>query len=434
MIELPEQYGYSNPKSVELTDCDLLALRNKSYTKTIQRSTNPAYCFKIICNGTDQNTYLFETSYFVGVDWIVENELPIYVKPKLNESEKELNFVKMLFDVLKEPENYNHIEELCEISFEKPHININQKQDLLSPLLLIQFINILKSIAKKGLKKSYYSVTNNLNARIRGKVLINKTIRNNHFNNKTLFTYCQYTEFGINSIENRILKKAFEFAVAAIQNIKGFDPSAIMGMINYIRPAFQHVDSNIDIEELKYVRINKLYKEYGQALRFAKLILRRFGYNISKVNSVTVSTPPFWIDMSKLFELYVYSKLKERFPRHQEVTYHKVFNFLEPDYIINSIDGKYKMVVDAKYKPQYQDGKIKTEDIRQISGYARLEKVYKFLGIEERTVIDCLVIYSNQFSNRKDFKGDNFNYELEKEYHRFFKIGIELPEVINVPN
>jgi 5-methylcytosine-specific restriction enzyme subunit McrC len=85
------------------------------------------------------------------------------------------------------------------------------------------------------------------------------------------------------------------------------------------------------------------------------------------------------------------------------------------------------MVVDVKYKPQYQDGNINTEDIRQISGYARLKKVYEFLEFENDKIIDCLVIYSNQMANRKDFKGNNFEIEEEKEYNRFFKIGIELP-------
>jgi 5-methylcytosine-specific restriction enzyme subunit McrC len=85
------------------------------------------------------------------------------------------------------------------------------------------------------------------------------------------------------------------------------------------------------------------------------------------------------------------------------------------------------MVVDAKYKPQYQDGNISTEDIRQISGYARLKKVYEFLEIEKDRVNDCLVIYSNQGANRKDFKNSNFEFEEDKNYVNFYKIGIELP-------
>lgn len=427
MIILSEQYGYKNPKSIENIERFAAALKNQPYSKTIQRGENKAYCFNILHTADEIDPYRFETSYFVGVDWIVENELPIYVKPKLDDATSEVNYVKMLFDILKEPENYNHLDQLCEINFEKPSIAIEQKHDLLTPLLLIQYINILKKIVQKGLKKSYYTVTKNMNAKVKGKILINETIKKNHFNNKMLFNYCQYTEFGINSVENKILKKALAFSIAAMQNIRGIDISSLSGLVNYIQPAFVNVDNEVNIEELKSIKPNKLYKEYEQALKFARHILKRYGYNISSANSTVINTPPFWIDMSKLFELYVFSKLKERFTKHKEVTYHKTFNYLEPDFIVKTNDGVTKMVVDAKYKPQYQDGKINIEDIRQISGYARLKKVYDFLNFEDYKIIDCLVIYSNQNANRKDFKGENFKLEDEKEYNRFFKIGIELP-------
>jgi 5-methylcytosine-specific restriction enzyme subunit McrC len=427
MIVLSEQYGYKNPRSINDIERFTAALKNRPYSKSIQRGGNKAYCFNILHIKDDTNPYRFETSYFVGVDWIVENELPIYVKPKLDVDTSEVNYVKMLFDVLKEPENYNHLDQLCEINFEKPTIDIEQKQDLLTPLLLIQYINILKKIVQKGLKKSYYSVTKNLNAKVKGKILINETIKKNHFNTKLLYSYCQYSEFGINSTENKVLKKALSFSIAAMQNLKGIDISSLDGLINYIQPAFIYVDSEVNFEDLKSIKPNKLYKEYEQALIFAKHILNRYGYNISSANSTTISTPPFWIDMSKLFELYAFSKLKERFAKHKEVTYHKWFNYLQPDFIINSTDGKYKMVVDAKYKPQYENGNISTEDIRQVGGYARLNRVYEFLGIENDIVIDCLVIYSSQTANRKDFIGEHFSMDVEQEYKRFFKIGLELP-------
>lgn len=427
MIVLSEQYGYKNPKSIDNIERFAAILNNKSYSKSIQFGNNKAYCFAITHNEKEENPYRFETSYFIGVDWIVENELPIYVKPKLDNGSSEVDYVKMLFDVLREPENYKYLDQLCEINFDKPSIAINQKQDLLTPLLLIQYITILKRIVQKGLKKSYYPVTKNLNAKVKGKILINETIKKNHFNNKILYNYCQYNEFGINNIENKVLKKALEFSIAAMQNIKGIEIASLNGLVNYIQPAFINVDSNVNIAALKNSKPNKLYKDYEQALKFAKHILKRYGYNISSTTASCISTPPFWIDMSKLFELYVFSKMKERFTRHNEVRYHKKFNYLEPDYIIKTNDGNVKMVVDSKYKPQYQDGKISTEDIRQISGYARLKKIYNFLECNEDMVIDCLVVYSNQKANRRDFKGDNFKIEEEKEYNKFYKIGIELP-------
>lgn len=427
MIILSEQYGYKNPRPIENIGLYADLLRNQNYIKSIQRGDNKAHCYNIFHIETENN-YRFETSYFVGVDWIVENELPIYVKPKLDDEVSEVNYVKMLFDILKEPENYNHLDQLCEIDFNKPTITIDQRQDLLSPLLLIQYINVLKKIVQKGLKKSYYTVSKNLNSKIKGRILINETIKKNHFNNKTLFNYCKYTEFGINSLENRILKKALVFSISAIRNLKGIDTTKLNELLNYIQPAFANVDSEVNIEELRTIKHNKLYKEYEQALNYAEYILKRYGYNISTVNSINIKTPPFWIDMSKLFELFVFSKLKERFEQHNEVTYHKKFNYLEPDFIIKTNDGNIKMVVDAKYKPQYKDNNISVEDIRQISGYARLNKVYEFLDIEKDKAIDCLVIYSNQNSNRINFLYDSFN-QLDKEtnYNKFYKIGIELP-------
>lgn len=427
MICLSEQYGYKNPKTIDNIENFKVALNNRPYSKAIQRGQNKAYCFNITYNEKEENPYNFETSYFVGVDWIVENDLSIYVNPKLDDNNQEVDYIKMLFDILKEPANYNHLDELCEIDFNKPSIPISQNQDLLTPLLLIQYINVLKKIVQKGLRKSYYLVTKNLKAKVKGKILINETIKRNHFKNKIFDSYCQYNEFGINSIENKVLKKALLFSIEVLQNIKGVDVSSLNNLINYIKPAFVNVDSEVNIRLLKNSKSNKLFKEYEQALKFAKSILKRYGYNISNTSLSTIKTPPFWIDMSKLFELYIYSKLKERFNQNNEVTYHKIFNYLEPDYIIKTNDGLTKMVVDAKYKPQYKDGNINTEDIRQISGYARLKKVYEFLDSDKKEVIDCLVIYSNQNSKRKDFKDNNFNFVEEKQYNRFYKIGIELP-------
>ncbi|TLP79752.1 5-methylcytosine restriction system specificity protein McrC [Maribacter sp. ACAM166] len=427
MIQLCEQYGYKNPRVIDDINNFTELLNGKAYYKSIQRGQNKAYCFNISHNENDENPYRFETSYFVGVDWIVENELPIYVYPKLDDTIQEVDYLKMLFALLKEPQNYNHLDQLCEIDFNKPSISIQQSQDLLTPLLLIQFLNVLKKIVQKGLKKSYYQVTKNLNAKVKGKILINQTIRNNHFKGNTFDSYCQYNEFGVNSLENKVLKKALLFSVSAIQNLKGIDISSAHNIINYINPAFANVDSYVDIRLLKNTKPNILYKEYGIAIKLAKTILKKYGYNISNATNEIVKTPPFWIDMSKLFELYVYAKLKERFTQHQEVTYHKKFNYLEPDFIVKTNDGLIKMIVDAKYKPRYENSNISTEDIRQISGYARLKKVYDFLKCDYHEVIDCLVIYSNQNSNRSDFTGDNFPIEEEKEYNRFYKIGIELP-------
>ena len=82
----------------------------------------------------------------------------------------------MLFSCLKHPEVAQNTEGLFEIKFENPFIEIEQKQDLLTPLLVVQFLQVVKSIVRKGLKKSYYKVERNLNARVKGKVLVAENV------------------------------------------------------------------------------------------------------------------------------------------------------------------------------------------------------------------------------------------------------------------
>jgi mcrBC 5-methylcytosine restriction system component-like protein len=81
-------------------------------------------------------------------------------------------------------------------------------------------------------------------------------------------------------------------------------------------------------------------------------------------------------------------------------------------------------VIDAKYKPVYEDSRV-IDDIRQVSGYARLEKVYKRLGLEDsKELIDCLIIYPSLEENRV------FNLENKSkisEYRNIYKLGISIP-------
>ena len=44
------------------------------------------------------------------------------------------------------------------------------------------------------------------------------------------------------------------------------------------------------------------------------------------------------------------------------------------------------------------------ENIRQVSGYARLRNVYKELEIEQGNIIDCLIIHPDQDYGLEDLK------------------------------
>ena len=431
MIELWEQYGYKTDNELDnlihLQDLSMLDIEG---SRLFSKKREDGICFKYWKDVND-GKYKFQTSYYVGVDWVVEGKKSIYVAPKQNKESVEIDYLKILMEALSEKADSRHIDELYEIDFEKPFISINQSQDLLTPLLIYQYLKLLKTIVRKGLRKSYYKIDRNLNSRVKGKVLINQTIKQNLVKSKITNTVCRFEEFGINSIENKVLKKAFEFSKSVLSNIYSDIQNTTNTTCSFIEPAFQMVDSEVNILELKHVRPNPLFPEYEQALKLAKIILRKYGYSISKTTDNRIETPPFWIDMSKLFELYVYSKLKKKFPLQEEVIYHPSINKLEPDFLIKSRNGKFKIVVDAKYKPRYHEGSIDLDDIRQISAYARMEGVYNLLQMTDKSkIIPCLIIYSNQSSNNEITLDEIFSESNKiSSYVDFYKMGLRLPEI-----
>src|SRR5690606_21220261 len=140
-----------------------------------------------------------------------KNEIAVYVAPKLNDETQQTDYLKMFFSCLRHSDVATYTKNLYEIKFEEPYIEIEQKQDLLTPLLVVQFLQLVKTIVRKGLKKSDYKVEHNLNAKIKGKVLVAQTLKQNIIKNKPTKSVCQYDEFGFNSIENRILKRTLVF-------------------------------------------------------------------------------------------------------------------------------------------------------------------------------------------------------------------------------
>ncbi len=433
MIIVNEHHGYNSEiPLLDLSEEQKRFLNKQNFSKSFKRAkNNNQLCFDIKYNG-ENDSYKLDSSYIIGVNWIVKGKLPIYIKPKLNNDTHEVDYLKMLFEALKETENIDHLDNLYTIDFNAPLIEIEQQQDILSPLLIIEFLTILKQIVKKGLKKSYYDVSQNLNTRVKGKVLVNASVKKNHTKSKLHYNYCKYQEFGYNSIENRLFKRTLEFAQAVLSNHKSFSSKSTKQLFNYIKPAFSNVSSKIDLREVTNLKHNPFFKEYKSAVKIAKIILKRFSYNISQVNETKYKTPPFWIDMPKLFELYLFKKLKEVFPLRNEVIYHKKFNSLEPDILLNSKDNEFKVIIDAKYKPKYENGGISHDDAAQVSGYGRLKSIRKELDIQDdSSLTNTLIIYTSNASENESIIKEELLLEENKRYHKLYKYSIQIPKILN---
>lgn len=117
---------------------------------------------------------------------------------------------------------FNHLEGLLAIDFHAPPVPISQSQDILSPFLIIQYLQLLRTIVRKGLKKSYYTVTENLDSKVKGKIVVLRTVKENLLKGKCTKVVCSYQQFGWDGEENRILKKAYLFAIRAMQRYQGW--------------------------------------------------------------------------------------------------------------------------------------------------------------------------------------------------------------------
>ena len=299
---------------------------------------------------------------------------------------------------------------------------------MLSPFIVAQFLMALKRAVRKGLRHSYYLVTANLNSKIKGKILVGMNVCKNLSSSNRIDHFCQHQEYGINSDENKILKKALSLSSHILSTYRGgLDVSSLKKTIAHIYPYFRGVGDDCDLSKVDSFKANPIFKDYYKALEYGILILKRSAYGFNRSSKHIDSTPPYWIDMSKLFELYAYRELRRLYPIPGEVHYHLHLRWRELDYLLNPQDGT-PMVIDAKYKPRYHYSEPDIEDIRQISAYARMEGLYKKLNLQEDRIIDCLIIYANQDCPPAiPEKFDAMDMAKVNGYTKFRKIGISLP-------
>lgn len=382
-----------------------------------------------------------EASYYIGADWLSEeHNRAVVVTPKM----PNVDFVEMYMCALKFEPAADYFSKFYSIDFDRKPIETVVLNNQLTPLLIIHFLAMLRHLSKRGLKKDYVIRENNLQSKIKGKIRIPQNIRLNDINKRNDRAYCQYQEYTVDNPENRLLKKALIFSQRYIHRLNKHNSyNDIHTVTNSLLSVFANVSEEIEIYEVNRVASNKLFKEYKEAIRIAKMILRQFNFSISKVGIESKTTPVFWIDMSRLYEVYVYSKLHESYDdkiKFQVSGYRKTaVDFLKTDE---------NVIIDTKYKPKYDssNGGI-IEDVRQISAYARDKKILKALDVDQSLVPACLIIYPEKMidnENREEDEDTDVCEELDKfasdksilsqatrinGYSEFYKLSIQLPKM-----
>ena len=381
----------------------------------------------------------YSVSYYIGIDWLEENKSYLTVEPKI----KHLDYIGMFMHCLRHPELNKYINEIYHIDFSGTPITLDTDKWEVTPMLIIHFLVLLKRVTQRGLKKNYITKEENLQGKIKGKISFSNHLNKNVFNKREDRIYCNYSDYSIDCPENRLLKLALlcicrNVYLTRIQD--KYPELMLASKINKLLAFFEHVSDEVTIDDIRGIKLNPIYKEYNEAIKVAKLVIKQLGYSFySKDDLKTNKLPPFWINMSKLYELYVYSKLKEGYPQHNIS-----FQVSGKYGFVDFLDRKRKIIIDAKYKLLYADDKNKHDydinDIRQLSGYARdigvLGKFgYKSQEEQDRVVVDCVIIVPDKkspsnFINRELI---NINNKIN-QFTKFYWAGIRLPAIERLLN
>lgn len=388
----------------------------------------------------------FTAGYYIGTTWLNQAKASVaVVLPKV----KQLDYVKMFSEALNvcSKNEQDYFSKCYGIDFESPKIALKESKltDALTVLITVHYLSLVEKVAKRGLKKGYVNIEDNLKLKVKGRIKPLKNIKTNEVKKRIDHIYCAFTVFTEDIPENRLLKKALIFCKYYLSKLSqsgaNTSISAISARINKVLSLFRDVSDSIRISDICSIKSNKLYHYYAEAINTAKLVLKKADYSLHRNAENKNLTFPFWINMPALFELYVYSILNKAYPGQIKFQVQGRYK-TRVDYIKFGPDEK--VIIDAKYKPKYRDSqKGMIDDIREISGYARDEKILSQIYGNDipNQVPACLIVVPEKIKvddedeptcNVFDFSSQHTllsNATKIKGFTNFYKICIPVPSL-----
>ena len=448
VVTLKEHYGESEDKKCPLlwtkeplSDCSVL-INNKQCSVHQQKE---ATCVEL--SDPTEGVYNLKTGYWIGADWLAENSLAVRVNPKIDR----LDFPKMVSEIANQRDAAKHLSCIYHLKTDLPAIPHNrQKSDYLTPLLILHFLQLVEQLVRRHLKRGYVRVTQRLSASVRGRLLVGASVREHLRHQRIDRVWCSWQEFSLDCPENRILKKALLFSRRSLRRMR-MHHTHIEQQLSFCLAPFASVSDQADHRQRRTttLRRHRLFPEYKEALKLADMILRLLSEDISRHQSPK-RTPPYWIDMALLFELYAYATLLQEMQQKKDGrSLEYQYKCENPRYYLDmlgtgkwleqKLNGVEVIVFDAKYKKEYQKEKPCMEyiidDIQQLITYARhfgvLKKVQsngdngKDADINKMDIVSppCVILY---LSEEGSFV---WNPEPIGQFYRFYKQAVPIPVI-----
>ena len=378
----------------------------------------------------EDDSWGYYASFRIGAEWIDDKEALIVTTKRGMEN---IDFLKMFMTCFTSDLSLESFSKIYSIDIDKPAIEAPSLRNVMSLLMIVHFLGVVGRI--KSLKKGYVHYSDNLK-KVKGRINILKNERRNVSVKRYDRIYCDYDEYTVNIPENRLIKKALLFSQHFVNlSQRSYSGQAqLKHMINKSISMFEQVGDEVVFSEVSQIRNNKLFKEYGEAIRLAKLILRYFDYSISKMSGNESKVIPFTIDMSLLYEHYVYGLLHAAYGK--DVKYQAIGKTGQPDFLYLH-EGE-QAILDTKYIPRIDNTSLDTYIVRQLSGYSRDLRILHQLGykdLEENSPIPpvpCVIIYPKEgLNDNNPFIGIEPGelYDKVAGLLHFYKICVPLPSI-----
>lgn len=374
----------------------------------------------------------FKAYFRIGAEWLDrEQTRPLIVLPKM----PNIDFIEMFTSCLRDAESADNFSRIYSIDFNARPIRSRALSSILSPLLIVQFLMVMRKVVSHGLRKGYVPRSENL-SKVKGRLDIRRNERLNVISGHRERVFCHYMEYSADTLENRLLKHALQISRDMISLMRDHESYATLSaMCNHCLSVFGEV-ADTRSRVIPNVKHNKLYREYADAIRFALMILRRQDIAVTHRDSADSDlVPVFRIDMALLFEHYTLSLLRRRFGqeavKYQEKGYGRRFY---PDFLISR--GDFRVIADTKYHDEASGNVAIPDYIRQLCGYARDTTLLKALGYnvsppytDPLPVIPCVLLYPAYSSSLPPLTPGNLLRKSVNGIVRFHTCPVPIPTI-----
>ena len=366
----------------------------------------------------------YKATYVIGAQRV--NDEDLIIEPKM----KNIDFMRMFSVCLSNDPSPESFSKIYNIDLDaKPLKTKTNISASLSPLLIVHFLMLMKRITSKGLRSDYVERNENLK-KVKGRIDIRSNERKNIIYKRFDRVYCDYSERSINIPENRLFKKTLLICKRYINRMVSHELyPEIYTRINGCLSVLEDVDENVELQEIRNSKRNTLFRDYDSAVKLALKIIKRLDRSAADDAKESDMTPVFWIDMALLYEHYVYGLLHKAYGSDIKYQASGWFRW-KPDFL----HVGEKLIIDTKYMPDLDASGPSGDIVGQLAGYSRVQSFTDALGVDDETVIPCVILYPVFSDSYDTFAFDAGTKLLDqatpiKHLVKFYKIGVPMPKL-----